>query len=332
MLSCSSFAQPNWKKIKEELLFSHAPFSQCHASSIVEVQSGKKIAVWFGGSHEGSKDVCIWLSENKGEKWSVPVIVADSKVSDTTFVPLWNPVLFSDKQGKLFLFYKAGSSPRTWWGMVKTSADEGRTWSHGERLPDGILGPIKNKPVQLADGSILSPSSTETDYKWSARLELSSDGGKSWKVIPIDPSSKYDVIQPSILFHPNHCLQLVCRSKQGAVIDAWSKDDGKTWGKLVPTTLLNPNSGTDAVTLKDGRQLIVYNPATPGKDWFNGRYKLHVALSDDGKEWKDILVLEDGDTKKEYSYPAVIQAKNGTVHITYTYDRKSIKYVVLDNN
>lgn len=330
LVSFPSFAQQSWKKVKEELLFDNAPFQQCHASSIVETQSGKKIAAWFGGSHEGSKDVCIWLSENKDGKWSIPVIVANSKVSDTLFVPLWNPVLFSDKRGRLFLFYKAGSSPRTWWGMVKTSEDEGQTWSEPRRLPDGILGPIKNKPVELKDGSILSPSSTETDKKWSVHLELSKDRGETWEVIPIDPESKFDVIQPSILFYPNHCLQLVCRSKQGNVIAAWSKDGGKTWGKLVPTALLNPNSGTDAVTLKDGRQLIVYNPSIPGKEWFNGRYKLNVALSKDGQKWTDILVLENGDTKKEFSYPAVIQSKDGKVHITYTYDRKSIKHVVLE--
>ncbi len=328
--SSSLFAQQHWSKVKEELLFNNAPFLQCHASSIVETQSGKKMAVWFGGSHEGNKDVCIWLSENNGDNWTTPVIVADSKLSDTTSVPLWNPVLFSDEQGKLFLFYKAGTSPRTWWGMLKTSLDEGRTWSDPMRLPDGILGPIKNKPVQLKDGSILSPSSTETDHKWSTHLERSSDSGKTWEIISIDPNSKFDVIQPSILFHPNNRLQLVCRSKQGYVIAAWSEDGGKTWGKLQATALLNPNSGTDAVTLKDGQQLIVYNPATPGKEWFNGRYKLNVAVSKDGQTWTDVLVLENGDTTKEFSYPAVIQSKDGQVHITYTYDRKSIKHVVIE--
>jgi predicted neuraminidase len=74
--------------------------------------------------------------------------------------------------------------------------------------------------------------------------------------------------------------------------------------------------------------LIVYNPDVPGKDWFNGRGKLCVACSADGKTWRDIAVLEDG-TKEEYSYPAIIQTKDGLIHITYTFNRKNIKHVVL---
>ncbi len=95
------------------------------------------------------------------------------------------------------------------------------------------------------------------------------------------------------------------------------------------TSLLNPNSGTDAVTLKSGTQLLVYNPALPGKDWFNGRGKLRVAQSTDGLAWQDIAVLEDG-AKEEYSYPAIIEAQDGRVHITYTYNRQNIKHVILE--
>ena len=112
------------------------------------------------------------------------------------------------------------------------------------------------------------------------------------------------------------------------MVQAWSKDNGNTWSSLSKTSLLNPNSGIDAVTLKDGRQLVVYNPDVPGKDWVNGRAKLRVALSKDGMNWQDIVTLEDGATQ-EYSYPAIIQSADGLVHITYTYDRKNIKYVIL---
>ena len=76
--------------------------------------------------------------------------------------PTWNPVLFQPPSGPLLLFYKVGPSARaSWWGMVIRSADAGKTWSQAQRLPDGILGPIKNKPVVLPDGSWLSGSSTE---------------------------------------------------------------------------------------------------------------------------------------------------------------------------
>jgi predicted neuraminidase len=319
-----------WKKVSEKIVFTAPPFNNCHASTLVESKTGALLLSFFGGSQEGKKDVSIWLCTlKKGEK-PIPTIVADGIVSDTLRYPTWNPVLFEELKGKLFLFYKVGANPREWWGEYKTSDDDGRSWSLAVTLPKGILGPIKNKPIQLLSGVILSPSSIEEENgRWKGHIERSEDGGLNWSLIQLDTNKKFDIIQPSILQYPNGRLQVLCRSKQGKVVQAWSNDNGKSWSKLSATELLNPNSGTDAVTLKDGKQLIVYNPDIPGKDWFNGRSKLSVACSIDGKNWKDIMVLEDGN-KEEYSYPAIIQTRDGLIHITYTYDRKNIKHVVLE--
>jgi predicted neuraminidase len=213
--------------------------------------------------------------------------------------------------------------------MYKTSLDQGKTWSEAIRLPDGILGPIKNKPIQLSDGTILSPSSTETMENWKVHIERSTDQGKTWQRIPVDPDTEFGVIQPSILTYPDGRLQILCRSKQGNVIESWSDDHGLSWSKMKRTELLNPNSGTDAVTLKNGSQLIVYNPLIPGKEWFNGRFKLNIAESLDGRKWKDIMFLEEG-KNEEYSYPAIIQTKDGRIHISYTFDRKNIKYIIIE--
>ena len=324
-------AQGRLIKVREELIFQDAPFAQCHASTLVETRKGELLAAWFGGTHEGNTDVKIWTSTNKNGKWSAPVAVADGNFGAKGVFPLWNPVLFKTKEHKLILFYKAGPNPREWWGMHKTSVDGGKSWSQAIRLPDEILGPIKNKPIQLADGTILSPSSTESvvNDHWKVHIERSTDQGKSWTKIAVDPGTEFGVIQPSILSYSGGRLQILCRSKQGNVIESWSDDQGLTWSKMQRTELLNPNSGTDAVSLKDGSQLIVYNPLIPGKEWFNGRFKLNIAQSVDGKNWKDILVLEDG-TKEEYSYPAIIQSSDGKVHISYTFDRKNIKYLVFD--
>ncbi|WPU96247.1 sialidase family protein [Mucilaginibacter sabulilitoris] len=321
-------AQEQWKVVKQELVFDNPPFKQCHASTITEIKTGELLLACFGGSQEGKKDVSIWFTKLNKEDKGKPEIIADGVQHDSVRFASWNPVLFKTKKGKVFLFYKVGPNPREWWGMFKTSDDEGKTWSQATRLPEGILGPIKNKPIQLANGTILAPSSVEEqDGRWKVHLEKSTDMGKTWEFIPVDTTS-FDVIQPSILSYGNKKLQILCRSRQGNVIQAWSEDNGDTWGKLSKTELLNPNSGTDAVTLKDGKQLIVYNPDVPGKDWFNGRAKLRVACSADGLIWKDIAVLENG-TKEEYSYPAIIQTKDGLIHITYTFDRKNIKHVVL---
>jgi len=104
-----------------------------------------------------------------------------------------------------------------------------------------------------------------------------------------------------------------------------------TWGKMALTALPNPNSGTDAVTLKDGRQLLVYNHNTRDKTKSKGRSPLNVAVSRDGKTWLAALVLEDDpNAPSGFAYPAVIQTSDGLVHISYTWERKRIKHVVLD--
>lgn len=322
-------SQPSWKTVEQMLVVENPLFKQCHASTLVELSSGKVLLAWFGGTGEGNSDVVIWISALEKTGWSKPAEIANGVVNDSTRYPTWNPVLFQEKNGKLFLFYKVGPNPRDWWGMVKTSDDDGKTWNTPERLPRGFLGPIKNKPLQLTDGTILSPSSTETDSRWRAHIERSTDGGANWIHIPIDTASAYDVIQPSIIHFADGRLQVLCRSKQGSVMQSSSYDKGKTWSKLIPTSLINPNAGTDAITLQDGTQLIVYNPDVPGRDWWNGRSKLRVAVSKDGTTWTDVLVLENG-TEEEFSYPAVIQTRDGRIHISYTFNRKNIKYVVIE--
>ncbi len=307
--------------VTTEFIYETAPFPQCHASTIVETKTGFA-AAWFGGTKEKNPDVGIWVSRHEGGHWTVPVEVANGLQADGKRHPCWNPVLFQPRTGPLLLFYKVGPSPSSWWGMLRTSDDAGKTWSSATRLPDGILGPIKNKPVQLANGDILSPTSSEHDG-WRVHFERSRDLGKTWEMTaPVNDGKEFGAIQPSILFHGADRLEAVGRTKQGKVFQVWSEDGGKSWGDLCATSLPNPNSGTDAVTLKDGRHLLVYNHTT------KGRSPLNVAVSRDGKDWQAALVLEN--EPGEYSYPAVIQTTDGLVHITYTWKRQRVRHVVLD--
>ncbi len=226
------------------------------------------------------------------------------------------------------LFYKVGPSPSTWWGMLTTSSDDGKTWSAPRRLPEGILGPIKNKPVQLANGDILSPSSSEGANGWRVHFERSADGGQTWTTSgPVNDGKTIGAIQPSILFHGKNKLQVIGRTRQGRLFDIWSKDGGQTWGKMTLTEMPNPNSGTDAVTLQDGRQLLVYNHNPNHK----GRSPLNLAVSKDGKEWLAAMVIEDEPgAPNGFAYPAMIQTSDGLVHLTYTWRREKIKHVVVD--
>jgi predicted neuraminidase len=319
--------------LKSEFIFETAPFPECHASTIAESKNGL-VAAWFGGTKEKNPDVGIWVSRYEHGKWTTPVEVANGVQSPEKRYPTWNPVLHQPKSGPLLLFYKVGPDPSQWWGMRMTSADGGKTWSKPQRLPDGIAGPIKDKPVELANGELLCPSSTE-DKGWRVHFERTSDQGQTWqRTEPINDGKEFGVIQPTVLFHkggPNDIkLQALMRSRQGVIVESWSDDNGKTWSKLAATTLPNPNSGIDGVTLNDGRQLLVYNHVItkPGK--WGDRAPLNVAISEDGKTWKAALVLESGPASAEYSYPAVIQTHDGLVQITYTWNRKKVKHVVID--
>lgn len=318
--------------VSSEFIFESAPFPECHASTVVET-GGTIAAAWFGGTEERHSDVGIWFSRRSAQGWSAPVEVRNGVQNEKLRYPCWNPVLFQPKTGPLLLFYKVGPSPARWWGEMVSSSDGGITWTNQTRLPEGFLGPVKNKPIQLANGDILCGSSTEHNG-WRVhfeRLKYPPALNHDWKMIgPIHDGRKIGAIQPSILQHKDGRLQAIGRSRENKIFTTESIDNGATWSEMGLLELPNPNSGTDAVTLADGRHLLVYNHSAGKRaQWDYGRSVLNVAISDDGKTWKAAAVLEKHE-KGEYSYPAVIQSADGLAHITYTWQRKRIRYVTID--
>jgi len=329
-LNNEAIAGEKWKKgiLTDEFIFTDAPFPESHASTIAETPEGLIVA-WFGGMKERYKDVCIYTSHQVNGAWTAPAKVADGIVNDTLRYPCWNPVLYQIPGGDLLLFYKIGPDVAGWSGWMKRSSDAGQTWGDPIALPDGFLGPIKNKPVQI-DNRLFCPSSTERGG-WKIHFETTADGAQTWqKIGPINDGKEWSVIQPSILTYPDGKLQVLCRSRNCALAQSWSSDRGETWSAMESTGLPNNNSGTDAVTLKDGRQLLVYNHVKPKEgETKGGRTPLNVAVTKDGKTWFASLVLEDSPID-QYSYPSVIQSADGMVHIVYTWRRDRIKYVKVD--
>jgi len=302
-------------------IFEKAPFASCHASTIVETDDGRFLAAWFGGKDEGASDVKIWSAHFDGKKWTPPEVSAEE-----TGVPCWNPVLFRSKGKALFLFYKAGANPMSWSGYVRRSADNGKTWDKAEQLPAGLLGPIKNKPIQRADGTILAGTSVESYKAWACWLERSGDDGKTWRRFgPISvPDHPYGIIQPTLFETGDKRIVALCRSRGlGFICQAESKDGGETWSAAKPTELPNPNSGIDLIQTGKGDLFLVYNHTK------QGRSPLNLARSEDeGKSWTRVVTLEE--EPGEFSYPAIIQARDGQLHITYTWNRRHIKHVTHD--
>jgi hypothetical protein len=157
----------------------------------------------------------------------------------------------------------------------------------------------------------------------------SADGGGTWEGLPgINDGDVDDAIQPTIMIHADGRLQMLSRNK-GLIPTTWSDDNGETWTTLKKTVLPANGSGVDAVTLRDGRQLLAYNhvPTPEGKK--GNRHFLNLAVSNDGENWSAGLVLgicDDG----QFSYPAIIQGRDGLVHITHTWHRKTIAHIVVN--
>jgi predicted neuraminidase len=318
-------------ELKKEFIYEQAPFPSAHASTIVELAKGEYLAAWFGGTGEGKSDVAIWASRRTNAGWSAPV-----EMVRETGVPCWNPVLFHAKNGRLWLYYKFGVNVREWTAGRRYSDDEGKTWSRPEHLPAGIYGPIRAKPLTMADGSIVSGTSVESYQSWAAWVERSTDNGLTWtRIGPItlpelrasaplesaQPSRSVGLIQPSVISLGGNHLRLYMRSSEqiGKICVSDSADGGRTWSDARKLDLPNPNSGIDVIRLKDGRIVLIYND-TP-----KGRTPLNLAVSKDGEHFSNFATLEEG--PGEFSYPALIQGSDGDLHLTYTYNRRTIRYV-----
>ena len=257
----------------------------------------------------------------------------------------WNPVLFEMPNGELWLFFKIGSSVGDWTGWLTKSKDGGRTWSKKEPLPfdaegRAFLGPIKNKP-ELINGRLLCPSSTENDG-WRFHMEIYDLKTKQWKYIPVESTEAIktddnkmhpiDCIQPSILKLKDGRLQVLMRTHNARLATSFSSDGGDTWTPVTLSDVENNQSGTDAVTLRDGRHVLIYNNFSTLPLTKKGpRTPLSIALSDDGQTWRHALTLEDSPID-QYSYPAIIQGKDGTLHCVYTWRRQRIAYKQIDLN
>ena len=267
----------------------------------------------------------------------------------------WNPVLYTMPDGEIWLFYKVGSTVGDWTGCLVKSKDGGKTWSDPEALPDGFLGPIKNKP-EMVNGRLICGSSTE-NKGWRFHVEILDLKTKKWKYVgPVDAelkprtddvdSATVDMqhpiykegekaryiysIQPSILKLKDGRLQVLMRTHNAKLATSFSSDGGDTWTPVTLLDIENNQSGTDAVTLKDGRHVLIYNnfETLPGTKK-GPRTPLSLAISDDGTHWRHLLTLEDSPIN-QYSYPGIIEGKDGKLHCIYTWRRQRVAYKEVD--
>jgi len=188
----------------------------------------------------------------------------------------------------------------------------------------------KNKPMIINERIIVPLYSDGFDCSLFA---ITDDNGETWQFS--NPVIGGIGIQPTIAITSDSSLVAYLRDNgppPQRMQRTESKDSGFTWSIAKDAELPNPGAGFDMVTLAPGEWLIVYNHSEAG------RHDLSVAISDnDGETWNWNKKIEYDDRKEKATsshYPAVIQGKEGWIHVVYSYhhsDRsggphKTIKY------
>ena len=305
--------------------------ASAHGVSLAALPDGRIAAAWFAGSREGAADVVIVMSVLAGNAWSTPRPIIDRiEVQHGTgrlIRKLGNPVLWSDPQGMLHLWF-VSVSYGGWAGSSINhiaSQDGGTSWSPITRL---ITSPFlnlstldRNPPLPLSDGGIGFPVYHEFITKRAEWLRLDD---KNHVVDKVRFPSTNKIFQPAVAaLDAQHALALLRDAGPTRRIhSSTTNDGGRNWQAATATALPNPDAGIALLRLTNGNLLLAYNPQE------SNRTQLALSVSrDEGKTWSTPKFVEQGQGEDEFSYPALLQDRSGVIHLAYTWQRKNIKAI-----
>jgi len=319
-----------------------------HAATIVQTSSGAVLAAWWSGPERAS-ETDIWMSRFSNGTWSAPYRVFDGEEVARDYT-CENCMLFHPKNGQLMLFvlvggpaYKKPGDSNIYYhnlrGYLKTSTNDGQTWSAPRPLGSApelvgghLIGPTKNPPIQLSDGTILVPSSNEYGLlesrqweKFTFHFEKSIDGGATWSLVhvcPDPPDQNMFPIQPGVLRLGASNLMALGRNQSNKSRDVptvTSSDNGQTW--TVPSYLTNlkaHKAGICPLTLSNGTHVCFVNKYPNATE----RGTLDLMVSDDGINWRFGITVNPESDGYEAHYPQAVQTADGKLHVVYTYNIK----------
>jgi len=311
-----------------------------HAASQVELPDGRVMGFWYGGSREGAQDVAIYqaIFDPQSRKWSEQTAVVTRAQTLAAYggyaKKIGNAVATIDRDYTLWLFYVntlggwATSSIN-----VITSKDLGITWSEPVRLVASsffnLSYLVKGAPVLLADGSIGLPVYHELGGKFSEWLHVGLDKQVSGKS---RITSGRNAIQPSIVpLSDQYAMAFMRDSAERArrVHVSFTENGAKTWSSAYTIPVKNPNASVAVQRISEKELIMVFN------DDEEERHNLTLAYSSDaGKNWRNIATLEDEQgvvpteaKEREYSYPYLLQTRDQTIHLLYTWHTTHIKHL-----
>lgn len=317
------------------LIFDRLPgYPSAHGSTVAEREGGELIAAWFGGAEQkGGSGVVLFARRPAGSaEWQDVRAV----VGMTDARAYGNAALCVQRVGgleRIELFYTRIERPEgNFEGRARGydtfsygvhSLDGGWSWSAEASLREQRSFLIKNKPLLLPGGELAIGAYSDLERRTWLGRRPAAGGDWDWsEAIPVPPGCD-GVIQPALVAWPDGELQMYLRTGESRIWRSVSTDGGRHWGVAAPTPLPNPDTGIDALALADGRLLLVHNPSP------QARTPLALRVSSDrGRTFGPPVALAEGEG--EFSYPAIIQGRDGRVHITYSHLRRTIAHLSLD--
>jgi predicted neuraminidase len=276
----------------------------------------------------------VWIAV-QANLWEQSVLRFRTSVDyEKTGAPVWNwqdnILLKPDEKfaEEIALKFKQLPEFTGGWAGYAPKYDEMITEASKDITKRSIGWMTRIKPLLSGNGKIILPLYSD-GFNMSI-MAISEDNGSSW--LPGLPLVGRGPIQPAVVKRKNGNLVAYARDsgdEPNRVHFSESSDNGKSWTASVKTDIPNTAS-VELLVLQNGTWAFL------GNDIDNGRYQLSLRISDDeGKTWKSKILIENDESKKGgYSYPSLIQTKDGLLHMTYSYhpgkSRKSIKYVVVD--
>lgn len=315
-----------------------------HSPALTEMKNRNLMAVWYGGSDEKEKDVALYMSiyDHDLGAWGETTVITDGKQTNADLGryvhTIGNPVLMTDSKGIIWLFYATASLPG--WSSsainVKTTDDNGRTWSRARRLIShpffNVATLVRGAPFFYADGSIGLPVYHDFLGLFPELLRLRADGvvmhktrmdyGRSSlqpSVVPMDERRAIALLRPGFTLWGKDLPQ------PSRVLMTRTSDGGQHWAVPVKLELANPGSSVMGLRISDGSFLLVFNNSTEERD------DLSLAISlDSGSQWKVIYTFEHGGPGMKFSYPYIIQANDGLIHMVYAWNGTRVKHIMFN--
>jgi predicted neuraminidase len=276
----------------------------------------------------------VWIAV-QANKWEQSILrVRTSTDYSKSGPPTWNwqdnILLKPDENFAKEVIKKLKELPdsKKGWAGYAPKYDESIIAASSDASKRSIGWMTRIKPLLMNNGRILLPLYSD-GFNMSI-MAISDDNGISWR--PSLPLVGRGPIQPAVIQKKNGNLVAFMRDsgdEPSRVHFSESSDKGESWSASIKTDIPNTAS-VELLVLQDGRWAFL------GNDIDDGRYRISLFLSDDeGKTWKWKTHLENVEPNKgSFSYPCLIQTKDGLLHITYSYhtekDNKSIKYVVVN--